>query len=150
MDAAGIARARNVVSDQLTLDERGLESWGLAWRDTVTFEELSAHIHPADRDRVRLAFQATLAVLGRYETDFRIMIGDEIRWISARGQGQDVGIVGRTIFGIFLDVTSRKNAEEGNKILAGEMSHRVRNLLTIATGLTESCWSMRDLHSEMG
>jgi two-component sensor histidine kinase len=38
--------------------------------------------------------------------------------------------------GIFLDVTGRKQAEEGSELLAGEMSHRVKNLLAIATGLT--------------
>ncbi len=38
--------------------------------------------------------------------------------------------------GIFLDVTGRKQAEEGNELLAGEMSHRVKNLLAIANSLT--------------
>lgn len=135
--AAGVALwAWDVDTDAFTMDERGFELWGLTWRKTVSFEELSAHIHPADRDRVRSAFAATRAVLGHYETDFRILVGDDVRWISARGQGEDVGIVGRTMFGIFLDVTGRKNAEEGNELLAGEMSHRVKNLLAIATGLT--------------
>jgi two-component sensor histidine kinase len=40
------------------------------------------------------------------------------------------------VFGIFLDVTSRKQAEESHELLAGEMSHRVKNLLAIASGLT--------------
>jgi two-component sensor histidine kinase len=40
------------------------------------------------------------------------------------------------MYGIFLDVTGRKQAEEGNELLAGEMSHRVKNLLAIASGLT--------------
>jgi PAS domain-containing protein len=109
VEAAGVALwAWNVDDDRFTMDERGFELWGLAWRDHVSFEELSAHIHPADRDRVRAAFAATRAVLGAYETDFRIIVGEEIRWIAARGQGEDVGIVGRTMFGIFLDVTGRK------------------------------------------
>ncbi len=43
---------------------------------------------------------------------------------------------GRVMFGIFIDVTGRKQAEEGNELLAGEMSHRVKNLLAIASGLT--------------
>ncbi|MDB5688559.1 MAG: histidine kinase [Sphingomonas bacterium] len=119
------------------MDERGFALWGLPWRNAVTFEQLSEHIHPADRDRVRAAFQATRAILGPYESDFRIMVGEEIRWIAARGEGEDVGIVGRTMFGIFLDVTGRKQAEEGHELLAGEMSHRVKNLLAIAAGLTE-------------
>ena len=137
VEAAGVALwAWNVDDDRFTMDERGFELWGLPWCETVSFEELSQHIHPADRDRVRAAFAATRAVLGPYETDFRIMIGEEIRWIAARGQGEDVGIVGRTMFGIFLDVTGRKQAEEGHELLAGEMSHRVKNLLAIAAGLT--------------
>ena len=32
------------------------------------------------------------------------------------------------MFGIFLDVTGRKQAEEANELMAGEMSHRVKNL----------------------
>src|SRR4051794_6922762 len=63
-------------------------------------------------------------------------MGDDIRWISARGQGDDADIADRIMFGIFLDVTQRKQAEEANELLAGEMSHRVKNLLSIATALT--------------
>ncbi len=59
-----------------------------------------------------------------------------MRWISARGQGADQGFLDRVMFGVFLDVTGRKQAEEGHELLAGEMSHRVKNLLAIATGLT--------------
>ncbi|UUL82136.1 sensor histidine kinase [Sphingomonas qomolangmaensis] len=137
VDAAGVALwAWNVDTDQLTMDQRGFELWGVPWSELVTFTELSSRIHPADRDRVRSAFAATRATLGAYEIDFRILIGDEVRWIAARGQGEDVGIVGRTMFGIFLDVTGRKQAEEGHELLAGEMSHRVKNLLAIASGLT--------------
>ena len=137
IDSAGVALwSWNVDDDTFTMDERAFAMWGLPGSEFVTFEDLSAHIHPADRDRVRAAFAATRAILGPYEIDFRIMVGNEVRWISARGQGDDHGIVGRVMFGIFLDVTGRKQAEEGHELLAGEMSHRVKNLLAIATGLT--------------
>lgn len=135
--AAGVALwAWNVDTDEFTMDEHGFQLWGMPWTATTTFGELSAYIHPADRDRVKSAFAATRAVMGPYETDFRIVNGEEIRWIAARGQGEDVGIVGRTMFGMFLDVTGRKQAEEGHELLAGEMSHRVKNLLAIASALT--------------
>lgn len=127
----------NVETDQLTMDELAFELWGMPWADSVTFEELSSHIHPSDRDRVRAAFSATRAVAGAYEIDFRIMVVDEVRWISARGQGADEGIVDGLMFGIFLDVTGRKQAQEGSELLAGEMGHRVKNLLSIANGLTQ-------------
>src|SRR5450631_3342842 len=135
--AAGVALwSWNVDTNQLTMDDRAFELWGVPLSEYVTFDDLSSHIHPADRDRVKAAFAATRAIVGAYEIDFRIMIGDEVHWISARGQGNDADIVGRIMHGIFIDVTGRKQAEEGHELLAGEMSHRVKNLLAIAAGLT--------------
>jgi two-component sensor histidine kinase len=137
IEAAGAALwSWNVDTDELDLDEQATKLWGLPDGQSVTFEDLSSHIHPAERDRVRAAFAATRAIMGPYEIDFRIMLGDEVRWISARGQGNDADIRDRIMFGIFLDVTGRKQAEEGNELLAGEMSHRVKNLLAMASGLT--------------
>ncbi len=137
IEAAGVTLwSWNVDTDALAMDDHAYDLWGIPRSTDVKFEDLSAHIHPADRDRVRAAFNATRAIIGPYEIDFRIMIGDELKWISARGQGDDEGMVQRIMFGIFIDVTGRKQAEEGRELLAGEMSHRVKNLLTIASGLT--------------
>jgi PAS domain-containing protein len=137
ISAAGVALwSWNVDTNRFTMDERAFHLWGVPLSGSVTFDDLSSHIHPADRDRVKAAFAATRAIVGGYEIDFRIMVGEEVRWVSARGQGSDADIVGRIMYGIFLDVTGRKQAEEGHELLAGEMSHRVKNLLAIATGLT--------------
>jgi two-component sensor histidine kinase len=137
VEAASVALwSWNVDDNRFAMDVRSFDLWGLPWSPYVSFEELSAHIHPADRDRVRAAFTATRSVAGSYEIDFRIMLADVVRWISARGQGADAGIVDHMMFGVFLDVTGRKQAEEGSELLAGEMSHRVKNLLSIATSLT--------------
>lgn len=137
LEAAGVALwSWNVDDDKLTMDEAAFGLWDMPILASVTFEDLSSHIHPADRDRVRAAFAATRAVVGPYEIDFRIMADGDVRWISARGQGDDLGMVSRKMFGIFIDVTGRKQAEEGHELLAGEMSHRVKNLLAIASGLT--------------
>ena len=85
VEAASVALwAWHVDDDLFTMDERGFELWGLPWSEEVTFEELSANIHPADRDRVRAAFSATRSVAGPYEIDFRIMVGEVVRWISER------------------------------------------------------------------
>lgn len=56
--------------------------------------------------------------------------------MSARGLGDDQGIIGRVMFGVFLDTTERKAAEEAREMLAAEMSHRVKNLFAIAAALT--------------
>jgi len=137
-EAAGVALwSWNVDTDAVTMDERAYELWDVPKHEqNVTFEILSKNIHPADLERVRSAFAATRAVVGAYEIDFRILFDGDVRWISARGQGDDADIADRIMFGIFLDVTQRKQAEEANELLAGEMSHRVMNLLHIATALT--------------
>src|SRR4051794_2966236 len=136
--AAGVALwSWNVDTDAITMDEAAYDLWEVSKDEReITFEILSKNIHPADLERVRSAFAATRAVVGAYEIDFRILSGGDVRWISARGQGDDADIADRVMFGIFLNVTQRKQAEEANELLAGEMSHRVKNLLTIATALT--------------
>ncbi len=154
INAAGVALwSWNVDTDRFTMDERGYDLWDLPFQGFVIFEDLSAKIHPADRDRVRAAFAATRAIVGPYEIDFRIIAGKDVRWISARGQGDDADIEGRTMFGVFLNVTGRKQAEEAHELLAGEMSHRVKNLLSIATGLTaitsRSSESVSDMAKEL-
>ena len=136
-DAAGVALwSWNVDTDEIALDERARGLWDVQRRGTVTFEDLSAGIHPADLDKVRAVFQATRGSVGPYEIEFRILCGGEVRWVSARGQGADAGAVERVMFGVFLDVTERKQAEEAREMLAGEMSHRIKNLFAIASALT--------------
>ncbi|KQS88536.1 MULTISPECIES: sensor histidine kinase [unclassified Rhizobium] len=138
LEAAGVALwSWQVDTDDLLMDSHGYTLWDVSKVSPLTFERLSDKIHPADRDRVRAAFTATRAVVGPYEIDFRIIVGEDVRWISARGRGNDAGIKDRKMTGIFLDVTGRKNAEESHELLAGEMSHRVKNLLAIASGLTQ-------------
>ena len=59
VEAAGVALwAWNVDDDSFTMEQRGFDLWGLPWRASVTFEELSEHINPADRNRVRGRCQA--------------------------------------------------------------------------------------------
>ena len=146
LHAAGVALwSWRVETDAFTMDEQAFELWGLPAASKVTFEDLSSRIHPADRDRVRSAFTATRALVGAYEIDFRILVDEEIRWISARGLGNDEGLHDGQMSGVFLDVTGRKQAEEGHELLAGEMSHRVKNLLAMAAGLTSL--TSRSTHS---
>ena len=120
IEAAGVALwSWHIETDRLELDDASYVMWGVVNDGEVTFEDLSSHIHPADRDRVRAAFYATRAVLGSFEIDFRILVENEVKWISARGQGGDPQDATNLLFGIFLDVTGRKQAEESHELLAG-------------------------------
>ncbi len=136
-DAAGVALwSWNVDTDEIAMDRRAHMLWAVSMDRQVTFQDLSSSIHPADLDRVRAAFAETRQIMGAYEIDFRILDGEDVRWVSARGQGNDNGIVERVMLGVFLDVTERKKAEEARELLTGEMSHRVKNLFAIASALT--------------
>lgn len=135
--AAGVALwSWKTETDEISLDERARRLWSLADEENVTFARMSMRIHPQDLDRVQSAFAATRAVPGPYEIDFRILHDGAVRWISARGKGNDEGLQEGRLFGVFLDVTERKLAEEARERLANEMSHRVRNLFAIAAALT--------------
>jgi hypothetical protein len=68
MTAAGVALwSWNVDTNRFAMDERAFDLWGVPLSEFVTFDDLSSHIHPADRDRVKAAFTATRAIIGAYE-----------------------------------------------------------------------------------
>ena len=138
-NAAGVALwSWNVDTDEIALDERAHGLWAVSTADAiVTFDDLSENIHVEDLNRVRTAFANTRTMTGSYEIDFRVVHHDHLtKWISARGECGDTGMVDRVMFGVFMDVTDRKQAEEIREVFAAEMSHRVKNLFALATALT--------------
>lgn len=149
--SAGVALWTWIVDeDTFVMDAKAYELWDVSVETDLTFEHLSAKVHPADRDRVRAAFVATRAIDGPFEIDFRILTtASDVRWISARGQGNEGDAATKKMTGIFLDVTGRKQAEEGHELLAGEMSHRVKNLLALAAGLTNITSRSTETKEEM-
>lgn len=149
--SAGVALwTWTIDDDTFVMDAKAYELWDIPVETDLTFEHLSAKVHPADRDRVRAAFVATRAIDGPFEIDFRILTtAADVRWISARGEGNLGDAATKKMTGIFLDVTGRKQAEEGHELLAGEMSHRVKNLLALAAGLTSITSRSTDTKEEM-
>lgn len=149
--SAGVALWTWIIDhDTFLMDAKAYELWDVSVETDLTFEHLSAKVHPADRDRVRAAFVATRAIDGPFEIDFRILTtASDVRWISARGQGNEGDAATKKMTGIFLDVTGRKQAEEGHELLAGEMSHRVKNLLALAAGLTNMTSRATETKEEM-
>ncbi len=135
-EAAGIALwSWNVDTDRIAMDDQAYELWGVEQGSSVTFEDLSSRIHPEDMDKVRVSFEAIRQSFGPCETDFRVVLGKDVYWISARSRGNDEGIVGRIMYGVFIDVTVRKRAEEARELITGEMHHRIKNLFAMTSAL---------------
>ncbi len=124
-------------TDLFIMDDLGFKLWGLRRKTRVTLEDLSARVYPADLEMVRANLRATRTLQGSYEIDFRILVDKQVRWVSVRGLGEDELLHDGQMLGVFLDVTRRRQAEDNHELLAGEMSHRVKNLLAIAEGLAD-------------
>jgi len=99
VDAACVALwSWNLADDRFAMDERGFELWGRPWAGTVSLRDLSAHIQPADRDRVQSAFTATRSVPGPYEIDCDLLAvllstGEGTLDVTGRTEGNDVFII---------------------------------------------------------
>ena len=135
-DAAGVALwSWNVETGELSMDGHGYTMWGMQRIDPLTFEALSSQIIDDDHGNMRRLIEATRTEPGRYAIEFRIMRGSETRYITARGLGLDEGIIGQVMFGVFLDVTASRLAEEARATLVAEMSHRVKNVFAVASAM---------------
>ena len=121
-----------------------IASGGISWADGRRWEEnrsamlttidaFHTSVHPADRQKVRLAIERALASRAEYNVEFRIVRPDgAVRWTAARGAvirdhaGRPVRMIG-----IDQDIGTRKLAEERQSWLMAELDHRARSLLAL-------------------
>jgi PAS domain S-box-containing protein len=101
-----------------------------------TLETLLALVHPEDRPGLRAAIAQGLES-GEYEAEFRIIRrardgGDEVRWLIGRARRMP-GRAGRPgpLFGVHVDITQRKEAEQRQALLIREVDHRAKNALAV-------------------
>jgi PAS domain S-box-containing protein len=109
-----------------------------------TPEAVEAFTHPDDIERRRKDRVRDLAVGDWLEHDYRIIRPDGgVRWMWLRGK-----IVRRPdgtaaeAYGVALDITERKQEEERQQLLLGELRHRMQNTLAQMSVIVErSCAS---------
>ncbi|MGG5822925.1 HWE histidine kinase domain-containing protein [Falsiroseomonas sp. HW251] len=93
-------------------------------------------VYPEDRPVVAAAAEMS-AKTGEFDADFRVWRRRpdgtrEVRWMTARARrflGPD-GAPGR-IYGVNVDITERKAAEERQTLLMREVNHRAKNALAV-------------------
>ncbi|MGV3723644.1 MAG: ATP-binding protein, partial [Actinomycetota bacterium] len=103
----------DAASDVITLSERGNEIFNLPVGATLTRGELRNLIHELDWERARQAVEKVLTEGGDYGQEYRIVLPDGIRWISAKGRavlGTNGEVVG--MLGVVQDITEQKLIEE--------------------------------------
>jgi two-component sensor histidine kinase len=89
-----------------------------------------AGIHPEDVQRIADAVNHTVVTKEKYVQEYRLLQKDgNIRWVEVRGEClySEDGKPDRFV-GVVVDVTSQKNAQERQRLLAREADHRVKNI----------------------
>jgi PAS domain S-box-containing protein len=79
-----------------------------------SYETFSSRVHPDDLGAVESEVDAAIRNHKPFDLEFRIVLpSDEIRWLCSRGRGHydENGRVVR-VFGINIDITERKQAQE--------------------------------------
>ncbi len=112
---------RDLSRNEIWASVKWRELFGFTKSERLDLDCFMHRLHPDDRDRIRQVF-ANAEVTGHYEGEYRILLPNgQIRWIASRGRVEFSR--GRPIMirGASLDITARKQAEEGARNLSGQL-----------------------------
>jgi PAS domain S-box-containing protein len=102
-----------------------------------TIAEWAASVHPDDADRTRKAWMNSFGQGKPFESEYRLKQADGTwRWTLARalpmldGQGQVM-----RWYGTLTDIDEGHRRSENRDLLARELSHRIKNIFAVVSGL---------------
>ena len=143
VEAAGIGLLESKADeDAIYFDARSAEILGLEGAGTISDRDaLASLIHSEDRDSA-VALLAKLdgpADDDTLDITFRVAQGQSVepRWAHLMGRHVAREETGRLFVGMLLDVSEGKRAEEHRKLLAGELQHRVKNMLSMVQAVVQ-------------
>ena len=124
----------DVVHGTALWDEGQHEIFGVLPASFVpTAKNVQALIHPEDLPALRDALRSVTAAAKTFQTEFRVRRPNgETRWCfgaaAASFDSQDRMV---KLSGVTVDITDRRRAEERLILLAEEVDHRARNVVTV-------------------
>jgi len=130
--------SRDSTHGELWLSGSMRSLFGFPDRVAVSFDDISARVHPDDRPRMVSELQRTHADDVPFEGEFRLLLKDGIeRWVLAKGRTVVRPTGGAHRMGVVLDVTERKRAEAELRLTREELAHvsRVTTLGELAASL---------------
>lgn len=103
----------------------------------LTFENIRRYIHPEDLERIQDALSQVRTDKRSFQTEVRIKRPDgTIRWcVCAAAMTTDASGRVVRVMGVSIDITDRKQAEERLMLLAEEVDHRARNVITVVQSI---------------
>jgi PAS domain S-box-containing protein len=112
------------------------------------FGDFQAAVHPEDLPDVLAAVEATMRTGAPYDIEYRILTPrGEQRWIAAQGELLKRGDGGPlSMTGFVTNISARKHTEDHRHLLAGELTHRVKNTLaTVSAVVNQTLRNARSL-----
>jgi two-component sensor histidine kinase/CheY-like chemotaxis protein/integral membrane sensor domain MASE1 len=135
---------------RLAQEATGIGSWEMVWPDgeviwspemyrlfdrdpalgPATATDYLRIVHPEDQAQA-ISMELLDAEGEVREVEFRLILADgSVRWISRRTRSRrEPGSNTIRLFGTAMDITSRKEDDERQALLMGELDHRVKNML---------------------
>ncbi|MEG9524471.1 MAG: PAS domain S-box protein [Hyphomicrobiales bacterium] len=140
----------DLITGDLTWDARVHALFGLPPDAPVSYDVFLAGLHPDDRDRVDRAVEAALdpAGDGAYDIAYRTVgLNDGVeRWVAAKGQVFFAQGRATRFIGTVRDISDVKRTEEHQRLLTGELQHRIKNTLAMVQAIAnQTLRSARDL-----
>jgi PAS domain S-box-containing protein len=100
-------------------------------------EAWSGMFHPDDRERTRETWNRSLTTGEPYHIEYRLRHrSGEYRWVIGRARCvRDAGGAITRWYGTCTDIHDLKEAEAARALIAGELSHRIKNIFAVVTSL---------------
>ncbi|WP_152569501.1 MULTISPECIES: PAS domain-containing protein [Sphingomonas] len=101
--------------------------------------EWERHIHPHDLASFRSTLASALDRYERFALDYRVIgQGGRITWVQDSGTiVRDENGQAQQVIGLVTDITSQRNADEREQLLAREVDHRAKNLLAVVQSVVQ-------------
>ncbi len=135
----------DLVNDRVTADARFARMFGVDPQraaDGAPLGEFSASIHADDRDRVQAEIQSAIDRVADFESEYRLSVGGQERWVLARGQAFDDGSGRASRFpGVVVDITGRKTVEAELAATVEALEHSEARFRAIADSMPQMVWS---------
>jgi PAS domain S-box-containing protein len=122
----------NVLTGSSRRSENASQILGLDPQHELTADEFLTRVHPEDRERFTALVRDARPERPSYAATFRYVRpdGQEV-WLEQNARA-DFDAAGRVVRlkGVTRDITERKRAEQRQDMLAAELDHRVKNVLS--------------------
>ncbi|QCI67267.1 HWE histidine kinase domain-containing protein [Phreatobacter stygius] len=119
--------------------------WGIEPQAALPGDIFSTHVHPDDRHLLLARRDGPIENAGDY-VEYRVMQGEEVHWLARRGDVlRDAEGRPTSVLGACFDVTDRRKAEEQQRLLMQELTHRVKNTMAMVQAIGSQ--TLRSAHS---